>query len=408
MAKLKKLLDEAREALAEQDLPLGTIHKWKDGNDYVKTRQGWVEAPKNAKAGAKAPEPSPHAPAVAHLPGPRPALPAATSATANSLPDAPERYFHMDASTKIVPLSALKTIRARPSGIEHAATHMANAYNGTGAKRKPVSVSDNGDGTYTVLDGNSTTNVAMHHKWKGLPVNVIAPATTKKSSPLVKRPEEFESVLAPLRDMIASGKLKKDVSLDEHVDIAEKFLGKHQAALPKSLKEIESLCVPGSKVKGRTKTLESALGKLVRKPKYGTADKLQDGTGLRVICDSIDSVKENVKRLKAKYKIVAEDDYISTDKDGYRSHHLVIEDADGLQKEVQVRTPNQNAWADWCHETVYKPTSKEGAEALERHRDTISKYASEMSEYFYARDLGKQTGSQPPCPPPVKQHFGCL
>lgn len=85
------------------------------------------------------------------------------------LPDDPWRYFKKVPDTILVPLSKLKTIRARPDGIQRAAVNMRKAYDGQGEKRKPISVQKNDDGTYTVLDGNSTTAVATRAKWKSLP-----------------------------------------------------------------------------------------------------------------------------------------------------------------------------------------------------------------------------------------------
>jgi ppGpp synthetase/RelA/SpoT-type nucleotidyltranferase len=168
----------------------------------------------------------------------------------------------------------------------------------------------------------------------------------------------------------------------------------------------------GAKVKGRVKEVKSALGKLVRKPKYKTADRLQDGTGMRVIAKDTKMLEQSIESLKKHYKVIESDDYVTTplqgDKGlGYRSFHAIIEDDDGLQKEIQLRTPNQNMHADWCHD-VYKPVTPEQDAAMKQHADTIAQYARDMGNFFHKIDSGTKPPPPPPCPEPVQKHFTCL
>ena len=76
-----------------------------------------------------------------------------------------KKYFIITKKSKKVRVDSLRTIRARPEGIKNAKKYMRMAYEGTGKKRKPISLKDNHDGTYTVLDGNSTTAVAKQNGW---------------------------------------------------------------------------------------------------------------------------------------------------------------------------------------------------------------------------------------------------
>lgn len=85
------------------------------------------------------------------------------------LPEDPWRYFIRTPYTKFYPLDSLVTIRARESGIAHAREHMEKAYRGVGGRRKPISLRDNFDGTYTVLDGNSTVANARDNHWARIP-----------------------------------------------------------------------------------------------------------------------------------------------------------------------------------------------------------------------------------------------
>lgn len=88
------------------------------------------------------------------------------------LPEDPWRYFKKTARVKLLPISALEPIRARPKGIKNARKYMRLAYDGKYDKRKPISVQAVGGGRYKILDGNSTYAVAKASGWKRIPVEV--------------------------------------------------------------------------------------------------------------------------------------------------------------------------------------------------------------------------------------------
>lgn len=199
-------------------------------------------------------------------------------------------------------------------------------------------------------------------------------------------------------------KLPSGKSVQEHAQIARRFLRQHRQNLPKAIAAMKSLAGDGQ-VKGRTKTLESALGKVIRKPKYGTVDKLQDGTGLRVVHKSVKEVKDTVQSIREKYKVIEEDDYITNPQGNYRSHHLIIEGPGGLAMEIQVRTENQNVFADWAHD-VYKPVTEEQAKLQKDPQ--VAQYEKSMADYFWSLDTGQEPPPKPPCPITIKKTFGCL
>ena len=389
-----------------------------------------------------------------------------SEASQERLPEDLKRYFTMPSGWKMVPLAALETTRHRMDGIERAAKLMAKAYKGEAAKREPVSLKANDDGTYVVLDGNSTVAVARQQGWKHIIGKVVedreeASALTTTLHSLLEKmggPEwkpgtlfkkgmslpkgwrlawgvpyaikggpvaqdaSAKKAIAATRSMNAAAKglekatkeglLPSDISVDQHVEIAEKFLEKHSSRLEGLQDDLKEIAPFAYKVKARVKTLDSALGKLVRKPKYKRADRLQDGTGARVICDTVQDVEKAVEAIRKKFKVIPpEDDYISKPLGGesgmgYRSHHLIIEDKDGLQKEVQVRTKNENTHADWSHD-AYKPRSPEQAAARKKYADVIDKYARDASDYYFAKESGKNPDPVP-CPVAIKDTFGCL
>lgn len=78
------------------------------------------------------------------------------------------KYFKKAPGAIEVDVSDLTPIRAREKGVANANRFMWLAYHGAMERRKPVSLQDNGDGTYTVLDGNSTFANAKKNGWKKL------------------------------------------------------------------------------------------------------------------------------------------------------------------------------------------------------------------------------------------------
>lgn len=84
------------------------------------------------------------------------------------LPEDPWKYFKKVPGAILVPISKLSTIRARPKGIKNAAKYMRLAYDGKMERRKPISLRQEKDGKFTVLDGNSTTANARRSGWKNI------------------------------------------------------------------------------------------------------------------------------------------------------------------------------------------------------------------------------------------------
>lgn len=116
----------------------------------------------------------------------------------------------------------------------------------------------------------------------------------------------------------------------------------------------------GQRVRGltaaRLKRMPSIRKKL-RKRKKLSLETLQDLGGCRIILPSMKDLRKFVDHYKSNHghRQAYENDYIDAPKrDGYRSHHLILEfcpkRADeetfrGLRVEVQIRTRLQHAWA---------------------------------------------------------------
>lgn len=134
------------------------------------------------------------------------------SAPAPDLPEEPDRYFTRPEGTVDVPVAALKPKRARPGGIENAGKFMRQAYDGTMAPREPISVRAEPDGTYTVLDGNSTYANVAKAGWKNMPVRVMTDAefNTRNAPKLVKGIKKDTG--ATIRTTAKDGRIKVYVS----------------------------------------------------------------------------------------------------------------------------------------------------------------------------------------------------
>lgn len=101
------------------------------------------------------------------------------------------RYFKKPEGTVDVSIDNLRPTHAQASGVENANRYMEEAYSGARGKREPLSLRDNGDGTYDVLDGNSTYANALASGWKELPGIVkerMPPAPPSRQRSLSERP----------------------------------------------------------------------------------------------------------------------------------------------------------------------------------------------------------------------------
>lgn len=240
------------------------------------------------------------------------------------------------------------------------------------------------------------------------------PKTRKRQR---KEAANLAGTVRALEKMVKSGGLAKGMSLEAHVRESGAVRKKHRSNL-KAFKNRLALSAAhdkGHEVKARLKEQESVLGKLIRKPKlYKRPNDLQDVTGTRIIHDTVDQVKKTVENLvrdavSQGMKVEENDDLISNPQGPakYRSIHMTIVDKDGLAKEVQIRTRNQDKFGDWAHDT-YKPTKASQKKAIAKAGTEINRYAARMSDHFYAKDTGKKVGKLPPCPPVVRINFGCL
>jgi len=187
---------------------------------------------------------------------------------------------------------------------------------------------------------------------------------------------------------------------------AEKLQDKHSKRIEEVKGDLSNK-FKNTEVTGRVKTTYSMLEKLARKPEYKSVSDLQDVSGIRTLCKDLKEVGKVTSYVRKNYDVVDEDNYIQKSKGGYRSMHFTVQDKNGLKSEIQVRTPNQDKWANWAHDNFYKPLTPQMKEFIQANYMEINNYAQQMSDYYYNVDQGEDI-EIPECPPKVVQVLGCL
>ena len=92
-----------------------------------------------------------------------------------------DRFFqpfpeHHNGTYKVVPIENLIPTKTNPDkSVENALTHIRGLDSGNDGEhpRKPLDVLDNGDGRYSIVDGNATHAAAQILEWRELPVRVM-------------------------------------------------------------------------------------------------------------------------------------------------------------------------------------------------------------------------------------------
>lgn len=152
------------------------------------------------------------------------------------------------------------------------------------------------------------------------------------------------------------------------------FLEPYRKACRKIEQKLEKINADYSKRLGRTfisqvtfriKSPESCLNKMLKK-KYDieqetAKERLNDISGVRVVCNFLDDIYKLVDILKEdeELEIVKTKDYVKKPKaSGYQSLHVIVlvpvEGSDKKRVEIQVRTQAMNFWAVVEHHFVYK------------------------------------------------------
>lgn len=93
-----------------------------------------------------------------------------------SLPFEPDRFFDLSQPHQMVPIDQIqssKTDEENQQGGSNAPKRFLAAYDGILEPRGPITVTANGDGTYTIVDGNGTYTAFRNYGWPAIPVQVV-------------------------------------------------------------------------------------------------------------------------------------------------------------------------------------------------------------------------------------------
>ena len=194
-----------------------------------------------------------------------------------------------------------------------------------------------------------------------------------------------------------------DEQVQESVGLREKATESNKEMQDNLNKNLE-----GVVISGRVKQIDSMVGKIARKPElYATVGDLNDISGVRVMADDLDGVFKSLAYIKDNYNVVEEKNNIDVDRDGYRSYHAIIDDGSGILSEIQIRTKNEDVWANYVHDRIYKPSNKKLKNYVSKNKDMVNNYILGMSEYFHNIDRG-DTDKRPDCPENIQVVMGCM
>jgi ppGpp synthetase/RelA/SpoT-type nucleotidyltranferase len=236
--------------------------------------------------------------------------------------------------------------------------------------------------------------------------------TTKHEKPkFPSKPEDNPNVQTSMRFKMIQEVSKhfKNIDTDKLLIEAEKSDNEWQSRENLGLQIDDELAMnfQNSRVMHRTKDTFSSIEKLARKPdRYNTVDDLNDRTGVRVISKDIREVKEAISYIEKNYEIIDEKNYLDNGHptgSGYRSYHCIIKDKEtGFEAEIQVRTENEDVWANVFHD-LYKPHEAKMRRALDTNPEGVKKYANDYSNYLYNIDCCQIYGTVPDLPTELAQ-----
>jgi len=178
----------------------------------------------------------------------------------------------------------------------------------------------------------------------------------------------------------------------------ESFLEPYREACRETKRRLEKINTCYSKELGRTfiskityriKTPESCLNKMIMKKyrieRQTAQEKLNDISGIRVVCNFLDDIYKLVEILKEdkEWKVIKTKDYVRKPKaSGYQSLHVIVlvpikrkkeksvagdpqinsSPSEYIKAEIQIRTRAMNFWAVVEHHFVYKSGDYERCE----------------------------------------------
>lgn len=207
--------------------------------------------------------------------------------------------------------------------------------------------------------------------------------------------------------------------LDEQATIknawlADKEIDAHNRSmkvLGSQMQHAISAELPYAQVSSRVKNRYAILEKMAKKPNYKQPSDLGDISGYRIIGrNNEETARANeIARGVATLDPSKREDTREKPKMGYRAIHEEIILPDGRRGELQIKTPNQAIWADFVHNTGYKPDLRtKTGRMVSDNKAEFTAYTDQVSEYFYQVDNGNTNMIKPVCPEKFRSINVCL
>jgi hypothetical protein len=219
------------------------------------------------------------------------------------LPEDHAKYFNMENAT-VVPRDKLissKTAAENKKGGNNSPKFMRAAYDGKVAKRDPIKVTPNKNGTYQILDGNGTYTGVGKYGWKNLPVTVVDRKHVDAARKIVKS--------------------------------AEKINPKFQASMKDISKEL-GLTYQEGPVKGFDRLLEKGTLEY-----DGDFSKIQDSVRGTIHVDNPRNVQGIISKIGERHEITRVKDGYANKMPGYKDIKVNVREPDGTIAEILLATP---------------------------------------------------------------------
>lgn len=145
----------------------------------------------------------------------------------------------------------------------------------------------------------------------------------------------------------------------------------------------EVMSAGASHFASRLKDPSSLEGKMKGRLQNRSLNTVTDVIGSRALAETLKDQKSILNSVKKKYEIVElEDASEFPRRDGYRAVHILFKTPSGKIGELQIKTHNQQLFAGYTHDKIYKgdPKIKNSAE--------VKKYTRDLSNHLHNLDKG--------------------
>ena len=257
-------------------------------------------------------------------------------------------YMKLQEGDTLIPVSKIVPVKVRPEGVRNAVPFMQQAARGEIEKRGAILVADNGDGTYSILDGNSTYAIADQAGWAEMPVKIVNEGEYKreqaikavdrifKQDTMGKTKRRFviakDLTDADFRTIQQQLQARQPKDAVPFIEMATKNHGDLTAEAQKIAADLGFIFEAAS-----VKTLKKIDEKLLKKGRVGKYQTITDAARTGISVNTIAEADAFVAGLAKRFHLIDEG-WIKTDA-GYFDRKLMVVFDDGGIGEIQVWPP---------------------------------------------------------------------